>query len=159
MLTINDIKLGWDFMKTLRINFKVSTDWKNHTALGTFPILMNCIFYSIPPPKYTSFFRGLYGTFIANSCHLLLAVDSILALKDYCDGQGNLHTVQTQICTQAQVHVHTHVHTNSQINDSELWDRGWMLDMRNTGLRGPIVSEAVTQPCLPQITELLQIEL
>lgn len=34
-----------------------------------------------------------------------------------------------------------------------------MLDTGNQGLRGPIVSEAVTQPCLPQITELLQIEL
>lgn len=33
------------------------------------------------------------------------------------------------------------------------------MDMGNKGLKGPIVSETVTQPCLPQITELLQIEL
>lgn len=31
--------------------------------------------------------------------------------------------------------------------------------MGNAGVRGPIVSEAVTYPCLPQITELLQIGL
>lgn len=56
----------------------------------------------------------------ATSATLHLAVDSILALKDYRDGQGNLHTVQTQIGTQARVHVHTHIHTNTQINGSEL---------------------------------------
>lgn len=79
---------------------------------------MNCIFSEEKISKmYTHLFLEDYMVplllIAAISVTLLLAVDSILALKDYCDGQGNLHTVQTHkarkhefMCT----HVYTPAH-------------------------------------------------
>lgn len=154
-LTINSIKIGCDFMNILWIIF-------NCTVYTEHSILWWIAHSSIPSsPNTHLIFRGLYSPFIANGwqfCHIASCCwqkpgsEGLLwwpGESSYCTNTNRHAWVSVSLCA----------HTYTQINCRELWDWGWVLDMRNTGLRGPIVSEAVTQPCLPQITELLQIEL